>query len=91
MLCRPRSIAVKHRLGRLALPEQPHRYVPSRRRWLGLAPLEFDGTSASHDALLPVHHRDPFDRGLVSQAILNGMMIVTLDEQIVPYPAPVLW
>ena len=85
------EIAVKHRLGRLPLPEPPHRYVVSRRRWLGLEPLEFDGTSAAHDALLPSHHRDPFDRGLVSQAILNGMMIVTPDEQIARYPAPVLW
>ncbi|MCE2460995.1 MAG: type II toxin-antitoxin system VapC family toxin [Pseudomonadales bacterium] len=85
------EIAVKHRLGRLPLPEPPHRYVVSRRRWLGLEPLEFDETSAAHDALLPSHHRDPFDRGLVSQAILNGMMIVTPDEQIARYPAPVLW
>ena len=29
--------------------------------------------------------------GLVSQAILNGMTIVTPDEAIARYPAPVLW
>ena len=85
------EIAIKHRLGRLPLPEPPHRYVASRRRWLGLESLAFDETSAAHDALLPGHHRDPFDRGLVSQAILKGMMIVTPDEQIARYPAPVLW
>jgi PIN domain nuclease of toxin-antitoxin system len=33
----------------------------------------------------------PFDRGLVSQAILNGMTIVTPDEAIARYPTPVLW
>lgn len=85
------EIAIKHRLGRLSLPEPPQRYVPSRRRWLGLEPLDFDEASAAHDVLLPGHHRDPFDRGLVSQAILNGMMIVTPDERIARYPAPVLW
>ena len=85
------EVAIKHRLGRLPLPEPPNRYVASRRRWLGLQPLEFDETSAAHDALLPSHHRDPFDRGLVSQAILKGMMIVTPDAQIARYPAPVLW
>ena len=37
------------------------------------------------------HHRDPFDRGLVSQAILHGMTIVTPDAEIARYPAPVLW
>jgi len=47
--------------------------------------------AAAHDAQLPALHRDPFDRGLVSQAILNGMTIVTPDHQISAYPAPVLW
>ena len=56
-----------------------------------LEPLAFDEQSAAHDALLPAHHRDPFDRGLVSQAILNGMTIVTPDALIARYPAPVLW
>ena len=85
------EIAIKHRIGRLPLPEPPSRYVASRRDWLRVEPLAFDETSAAHDALLPAHHADPFDLGLVSQAILNGMTIVTPDENIARYPAPVLW
>ena len=85
------EIALKYRLGRLPLPVRPERYVTSRRQWLQLEPLAFDEDSAVHDALLPAHHRDPFDRGLVSQAILNGMTIVTPDSLIARYPAPVLW
>ena len=85
------EIAIKHRLGRLPLPEPPNRYVASRRRWLRIEALRFDETCAAHDALLPPHHRDPFDRGLVSQAILNGMTIVTPDATIARYPAPILW
>lgn len=85
------EIGIKHRLGRLPLPEPPSRYVVSRRRWLRIEPLPFDEACAAHDALLPPHHRDPFDRGLVSQAILNGMTIVTPDAMIARYPAPVLW
>ena len=85
------EIAIKYRLGRLALPEPPARYVASRRTWLQIEPLAFDETSAAHDALLPDHHRDPFDRALVSQAILGGMSIVTPDKAIERYPAPVLW
>ena len=85
------EIAIKHRLGRLPLPEPPARYVASRRTWLELDTLPFDEACAAHDALLPPHHRDPFDRGLVSQAILNGMTIVTPDPAIASYPAPILW
>ena len=67
------------------------RYVISRREWLQIQPLVFDETSASREVLLPPHHRDPFDRGLVSQAILSGLTIVTPDSNIARYPAPVLW
>lgn len=85
------EIAIKHRLGRLPLPEPPGRYVASRREFLQLEPLSFDESAAAHDALLPPHHRDPFDRGLVSQAILHGLSIVTPDPAIADYPAPTLW
>ncbi|MDE2990003.1 MAG: type II toxin-antitoxin system VapC family toxin [Chloroflexota bacterium] len=85
------EIAIKHRLGRLPLPEPPTRYVASRRRWLQLEPLPFDESSAVHDVLLPPLHPDPFDRGLVAQAILNHMTVVTPDPAIAQYPAPVLW
>ena len=85
------EIAIKHRLGRLPLPEPPERYVVSRRDWLQVEPLPFDEAAAAHDSLLPTHHRDPFDRGLVSQAILNGLSIVTPDPEIARYPAPTLW
>lgn len=85
------EIAIKHRLGRLPLPEPPQHYVASRRAWLGLEPLDFHAAAATHDALLPPLHRDPFDRGLVSQAILLGLSIVTPDPAITRYPAPTLW
>jgi len=85
------EIAIKHSLGRLPLPEPPQRYVASRRSWLRVEPLDFDEAAATHNTLLPAHHRDPFDRGLVSQAILLGMSIVTPDPAITRYPAPILW
>ena len=83
--------AIKYRLGRLPLPVTPARYVASRRQWLQLEPLAFDEASASHDVLLPQLHSDPFDRGLVAQAILHHMTIVTPDPAIAQYPAPVFW
>jgi PIN domain nuclease of toxin-antitoxin system len=85
------EIAIKHRLGRLPLPEPPPQFVASRQAWLQLEALAFDQECAAHDDLLPGLHRDPFDRGLVSQAILNGLTIVTPDPVIARYPAPTMW
>lgn len=40
---------------------------------------------------LPSHHRDPFDRILVAQAIHEGLTLVTGDQTIARYPVPCLW
>jgi PIN domain nuclease of toxin-antitoxin system len=85
------EIAIKNRIGRLPLPESPRRYVSRQRRALEIEPLPLDEEAAVHEALLPPYHADPFDRGLISQAILGGMMIVTPDEVFSRYPAPLLW
>ncbi len=85
------EIAIKCRLGRLSLPESPEFFVSSRRQRLQIEPLPFDERDAAHDGVLPQHHRDPFDRGIISQAILRGLTIVTPDPVIARYPAPVLW
>jgi PIN domain nuclease of toxin-antitoxin system len=40
---------------------------------------------------LPDHHRDPFDRLLVAQAIDERLTIVTHDRLIAAYSVPILW
>lgn len=38
---------------------------------------------------LPPIHRDPFDRLLVAQAMVEGMVLMTSDDRVASYPAPV--
>lgn len=40
---------------------------------------------------LPIHHRDPFDRMLISQAIVEDIPFITDDSQISKYPVKVVW
>jgi PIN domain nuclease of toxin-antitoxin system len=40
---------------------------------------------------LPAHHRDPFDRLLVAQAIEEHLTIVSHDPLVAQYPVPRLW
>ena len=85
------EIAIKHAIGRLPLPEAPQRFVPAERDAHGIAPLTIDEESALHLARLPDLHRDPFDRMLVSQAIVHGLTIVTPDPLVTQYPARTFW
>jgi PIN domain nuclease of toxin-antitoxin system len=85
------EIAVKHGRGRLSLPEAPDRYVPGARTRHAIDPLPIDEESALHVAKLEALHRDPFDRLLVSQAIVHGLTIATPDPLIRQYPARSFW
>ncbi len=40
---------------------------------------------------LPFHHKDPFDRLLIAQAIVERFTIVTVDSEFPAYPAKLLW
>lgn len=76
------EIAIKHALGRLPLPEPPASYVPSRMRSTGVLGLSVEHSHALEVAVLPPHHRDPFDRLLVAQARLEDVPILTADRAI---------
>jgi PIN domain nuclease of toxin-antitoxin system len=39
---------------------------------------------------LPLHHRDPFDRLLVAQAMVEGLILVTGDRLLLRYGIPIL-
>jgi len=85
------EIAVKHRLGKLPLPQAPDEFVPAQRAAHGIEPLAVGEESALHVAKLPDLHRDPFDRMLVAQALVGGLVLVTPDDPIRQYPVRTLW
>jgi PIN domain nuclease of toxin-antitoxin system len=85
------EISLKHAGGRLPLPEAPARFVPSQRRRHGIDPLELDEESALHLDRLPSLHRDPFDRMLVCQAIVHGLVMLGPDPLISQYPIRSAW
>lgn len=41
--------------------------------------------------LLPPIHKDPFDRMLLAQAIVEGIALLTSDPLLARYPGPVRW
>jgi len=85
------EIAIKYAKGALRLTQPPDRLIPAARARYGFAALPMDEESALHVAKLPALHADPFDRMLVSQAIVHGLVIVTPDPLVTQYPARTLW
>jgi PIN domain nuclease of toxin-antitoxin system len=85
------EISVKHGLGRLPLPEPPEKFIPLQRERHGIEALPLEEEATLYLNRLPSSHRDPFDRMLICQAIVHGLVILTPDELITQYPVRSLW
>ena len=85
------ELAIKHALGRLPLPEPPERFIPAQRQQHNIAALPLEEGATLYLSRLPHFHNDPFDRMLICQAIMYGMIILTPDEQVAQYPVRTTW
>ena len=82
------EVAIKRGLGRVDFTVDPRLL----RRGLvdnGYQELSITGEHAAAVDGLPPLHKDPFDRMLIAQSIVEGVTLLTLDERIAQYPAPV--
>jgi PIN domain nuclease of toxin-antitoxin system len=81
------EVAIKRRLGKLEAPEE----LASTLLAAGVQPLPITLEHAAAVEALPSHHRDPFDRILVAQAMIEGTAIVSRDEPLRAYDVSVIW
>jgi PIN domain nuclease of toxin-antitoxin system len=85
------EIAIKASLGRVSLPIPIDRFLSEQlqRNGIGILPIEMSHALRVH--ALPLLHRDPFDRLLVAQALLEKLRILTSDRQVAQYDVETLW
>jgi PIN domain nuclease of toxin-antitoxin system len=87
----PWEMQIKSQLDKLALSmpieELIHRNTQENN--IQLLPIEL--SHISYLAQLPAHHRDPFDRMIIAQAMLEDMTIVSIDHAFAAYAVPVVW
>jgi PIN domain nuclease of toxin-antitoxin system len=85
------EIHLKASIGKLSLPVHASEYIKRVRDARAIASIAFDEDDARSLSSLPFHHRDPFDRALVSQAIARSLIILTPDPAIGQYAISALW
>ncbi len=85
------ELAIKLSLGKLRLTQGLERFIPEQltRNGFGLLGMEFRHVARVAD--LPFHHRDPFDRVLVAQALQDELAIVSADRMFRKYGVTVVW
>lgn len=85
------ELATKFRLGRLAEAETLlARYQPTLQQ-MGLEELPVSGAHGLLAGSFDGTHRDPFDRMLAAQALVEGAVLVTKDPAFTDFPVRTLW
>jgi PIN domain nuclease of toxin-antitoxin system len=80
------ELSMKAALGKITMPEDFE--VQRERSNFKPLPISIQHTLVVKE--LPDHHRDPFDRLLIAQALSESLTLVTHDPAIWSYPAPLL-
>ena len=80
------EIGIKQALGKIMVPEALVDVIEAE----GFDELPISARHAQAASLLPNHHRDPFDRMLAAQAMLENMRLVSHDKALLAYDVEVL-
>jgi PIN domain nuclease of toxin-antitoxin system len=79
--------AIKRRLGKLEVPVDMLAQIEDS----GVELLPVTVRHADFVSSLPAHHADPFDRLLISQAMVEGIALASADETMRRYDIEVIW
>jgi PIN domain nuclease of toxin-antitoxin system len=84
------EIAIKLGLGKLSFQFE-FQEIPAFLEQLEIVVLSIKFSDVECYLKQPLHHRDPFDRMLIAQAINNSLTIISQDVQFDAYPIQRLW
>src|SRR5712692_9801061 len=85
------EIAIKVSIGKLKLSAPFESFIPRQIETNGFQVLDIRTDHLAAVIDLPFHHRDPFDRLLVAQAVVEKMAIVSNDAVLDAYPLKRFW
>jgi PIN domain nuclease of toxin-antitoxin system len=84
-------MAIKQNLGKLMLPAPLEHFVPTQMAANGFQQMDIAFQHIVRLGNLPLHHRDPFDRLLAVQAMVEDVTLVSSDPAFDAYGVKRLW
>lgn len=85
------EIATKFRLGKLPEAEKVATNYLAVTKALGVRHLEINARHALTAGAFQVEHRDPFDRLLAAQSLIEGVELLSKDECFALFPVRAIW
>lgn len=84
------EMSIKYNLGKLTLKLNYNEFIESEVVASNINLLNIELAHIKTNAILPFHHRDPFDRLIISQSIVEKIPIITVDSVFSQYPVSVI-
>jgi PIN domain nuclease of toxin-antitoxin system len=84
------ELAIKLSIGKLTL-NNPLAAAMEQVRQLGFEILRIETPHILQIETLPLHHRDPFDRLIIAQAMVENLILISRDAHFSKYPVQTLW
>jgi PIN domain nuclease of toxin-antitoxin system len=84
-------MAIKSSLGKLRLAKPVERFISEQLAVNGFTLLNIEVRHVAKVEKLPFHHRDPFDRLLIAQAMTEKLTMVSADRVFSDYGVKVIW
>jgi PIN domain nuclease of toxin-antitoxin system len=85
------EIAIKTSIGKLSLAKPFAEFIPEQLQRNGFEILGLTVEHTAKVAVLPLHHRDPFDRMLVAQGLAESLPLLSCDDRLDAYGVQRLW
>ena len=74
------EISIKVGIGKLDLPKSFDLFIPEQLQINEIEILPIELPHLTPLTSLPLHHRDPFDRLLIAQSLVEDLMILSADK-----------
>ena len=85
------EICIKKSLGKLSLKDGWFQTIQKEMEINTIQWLPIETTHCAEVTELPFHHRDPFDRMLIAQAIVEEMKLLSRDSRLSDYAIELIW
>ncbi len=85
------EIAIKFSIGKLSLPDSFGNFIPAQIYQNNIEILPVTLPHLEEVAKLPFHHKDPFDRLIIAQSIVEDLPIVSSDAAFDLYGIERIW
>jgi PIN domain nuclease of toxin-antitoxin system len=85
------EIAIKFSIGKLILHQPFQEFIDEEMQTNNIQLLSLETSHIKKVANLPLHHRDPFDRMLIAQSMVEELPIISVDTVFDAYGVVRLW